>query len=70
MTSFETKEYVHADDDSCQGHRLGLCEPIVFRFNIRDHRSNFYFFCNRCTTSRNHDVNVLNQLMFDDNYCS
>ena len=42
--SFKTKEYAYADNDSCQGYRLILYEPIVFRFSIRDHRSNFYFF--------------------------
>ena len=67
---FERKEHAHVDNDSCPRHTIVLFEPVVLRFNVKDCRTDFWFFSNRCTTTHNHTTRALNRIKFDDNCCS
>ena len=65
---YDNKACLHSDKPKLSGHRTMSCEPIILRFNLIDTRNNFWFFSNSGTKTLN-DTQV-NDLNFDDNYCS
>lgn len=71
----ENKKYLYRRNPTPSRYRIVLYEPIVFRFNLKDPRNNFWFISNRYTkrlrhSPFSHDVVNDANLFFDTNYCS